>query len=63
VTLQDYRTRYAWYRADPDLAELHRASRCISIVDDHEITNTPGGTAPAITTWAKGAMPIARRRR
>ena len=30
ITLDDYRTRYAWYRADPDLAELHRAvqQRC-----------------------------------
>ncbi|MES2753256.1 MAG: alkaline phosphatase D family protein [Pseudomonadota bacterium] len=39
VTLDDYRTRYAWYRADPDLAELHRRYPIISIVDDHEIAN------------------------
>ena len=39
VTLEDYRTRYAWYRADPDLAEMHRMFPVISIVDDHEITN------------------------
>jgi alkaline phosphatase D len=46
VTLQDYRTRYAWYRADPDLAELHRAFPMISIIDDHEITNN---------AWREGA--------
>lgn len=39
VTLDDYRTRYAWYRADPDLAELHRMFPMISIIDDHEVAN------------------------
>ena len=46
VTLDDYRTRYAWYRADPDLAEMHRMFPVISIVDDHEITNN---------AWVDGA--------
>ncbi|HEU0043504.1 alkaline phosphatase D family protein [Sphingomonas sp.] len=46
VTLDDYRTRYAWYRADPDLAEMHRRFPVISIVDDHEITNN---------AWVNGA--------
>lgn len=46
VTLDDYRTRYAWYRADPDLAEMHRMFPVISIVDDHEITNN---------AWVNGA--------
>ena len=46
VTLDDYRTRYAWYRADPDLAEMHRMFPVISIVDDHEVTNN---------TWRDGA--------
>ena len=46
VTLDDYRTRYAWYRADPDLAELHRNFPMISIIDDHEVCNN---------TWKGGA--------
>ena len=46
VTLDDYRTRYAWYRADPDLAEMHRNFPVISIIDDHEVANN---------TWRDGA--------
>ena len=46
VTLDDYRTRYAWYRADPDLAEMHRMFPIISIVDDHEVANN---------SWRDGA--------
>ena len=39
VTLEDYRTRYAQYRLDPDLAEVHRQHPFITIWDDHESTN------------------------
>jgi len=39
VTLQDYRSRYAQYRLDPDLQELHRKVPFITIWDDHEIAN------------------------
>ena len=39
VRLADYHARYASYRADPDLAELHRRFPMIAIWDDHEITN------------------------
>ena len=39
VTLQDYRTRYAQYRLDPDLQELHRQHSMLSIWDDHEFAN------------------------
>jgi alkaline phosphatase D len=46
VTLADYRTRYAWYRADPDLAEMHRMFPIISTVDDHEVANN---------SWRDGA--------
>ncbi|HWK35465.1 alkaline phosphatase D family protein [Sphingomonas sp.] len=46
VTLDDYRTRYAWYRADPDLAEMHRMLPIVSIVDDHEVANN---------SWRDGA--------
>ncbi len=38
-TLSDYRTRYALYRLDEDLQEVHRLHPFITIWDDHEITN------------------------
>ena len=39
VTLADYRQRYAQYRADEDLQELHRQHPMIWVWDDHEICN------------------------
>lgn len=39
VTLDDYRKRYALYRADPDLQELHRQHPLVVIWDDHEVAN------------------------
>lgn len=39
LTLDDYRTRYAQYRLDPDLAEAHRQHPFINIWDDHESTD------------------------
>ncbi len=45
-TLDDYRTRYAQYRRDPDLHKLHQCHPFINIVDDHEFCND---------TWRDGA--------
>jgi alkaline phosphatase D len=39
LTLQDYRQRYAQYRRDPDLQELHRQHSMLSIWDDHEFAD------------------------
>ena len=39
LTLQDYRTRYAQYRLDPDLQAAHRMHPFICVWDDHEIAN------------------------
>lgn len=39
VTLDDYRRRYAHYRKDADLQEVHRQHPFIAVWDDHEITN------------------------
>jgi len=39
LTLEDYRTRYAQYRLDPDLREVHASHPFICVWDDHEITN------------------------
>jgi alkaline phosphatase D len=39
VTLADYRQRYATYRSDPDLQEVHRQHPFITTWDDHELAN------------------------
>ena len=39
VSMEDYRSRYANYRLDPDLQALHAAHSFITIWDDHEIAN------------------------
>lgn len=39
LTLNDYRQRYAQYRSDPDLKQLHARMPVIAIWDDHEIAN------------------------
>ncbi len=41
VSLDQYRTRYAHYRLDPDLAEVHRKHPFIHVWDDHEFTCDP----------------------
>ena len=46
VTLFDYRQRYASYRRDPALMELHRRHPIIVIWDDHETANN---------SWENGA--------
>jgi phosphodiesterase/alkaline phosphatase D-like protein len=40
-SLADYRRRYAHYRSDPDLQELHRRSPMIHVWDDHEFADDP----------------------
>lgn len=39
ISLEDYRTRHAQYKRDPDLQELHRQHPFITIWDDHESTD------------------------
>ncbi|WIV97447.1 alkaline phosphatase D family protein [Kinneretia aquatilis] len=39
IALDDYRRRYAQYRADADLQRLHAKLPMIAVWDDHEITN------------------------
>lgn len=38
-TLRSYRTRYAQYKTDPDLQDLHAIAPMIAIWDDHELAN------------------------
>lgn len=44
VTLEDYRSRYAQYRLDPQLQEVHRLQPFIIIWDDHETANNSSVT-------------------
>ncbi|MEN3159175.1 alkaline phosphatase D family protein [Alkalimonas sp. NCh-2] len=46
ISLTDYRKRYALYRTDPDLQELHATLPWYLVWDDHEISND---------TWYSGA--------
>ena len=39
ITLADYRARYAQYRGDPDLQEVHRQHPAIIVWDDHEVAD------------------------
>lgn len=39
ISLEDYRTRYAQYRSDPDLQAMHRLHPFIGTWDDHESAN------------------------
>jgi alkaline phosphatase D len=39
LSLADYRARYAFYRRDPDLQEVHRRHPWIAVWDDHEFAN------------------------
>lgn len=38
-TLNSYRTRYAQYKTDPDLQDLHATAPMIAVWDDHELAN------------------------
>lgn len=44
LSLADYRQRYAQYRTDPDLQEVHRQHPFICIWDDHETANNAWST-------------------
>jgi len=46
VSLEDYRTRYALYRSDPNLKAVHAAMPWITVWDDHEFANN---------SWVDGA--------
>ena len=42
-SLDDYRQRYALYKADPDLKAAHAAAAFVSTFDDHEVENNWAG--------------------
>ncbi|KAI7841597.1 hypothetical protein COHA_004767 [Chlorella ohadii] len=56
-TLDDFRQRYACYRTDPDLQELHRRFPWVCVWDDHEIADTASVTAFAEWVPVRGLHP------
>ncbi|MGC5254948.1 alkaline phosphatase D family protein [Gordonia sp. DT218] len=46
MDLDDYRDRYALYKLDPHLREIHRTSPFVTIFDDHEVDNNWAATVP-----------------
>jgi alkaline phosphatase D len=46
LSLDDYRARYACYKADPDLQAMHAACPWLMTWDDHEVQNDYAGLAP-----------------
>ena len=46
VTLEDYRARYAFYKADLSLQEVHRRFPFIVTPDDHEVANNYAALIP-----------------
>ncbi len=55
ISLQDYRTRHAFYKQDPDLMELHRQFPFITIWDDHESTDNAYSEGTTGNTGVPGA--------
>ena len=61
LTLQDYRLRYACYRADPDLQRLHQMAPMAAFWDDHESANDSWeGGAQNHQTAAEGDWNVRR---
>jgi len=56
VTLDDYRNRYAQYKADPDLQAAHAACPWIVTWDDHEVADNYAGTSPAVGEPVEGFL-------
>jgi alkaline phosphatase D len=57
LTLEDYRSRYALHKSDPDLQAMHAACPWVFTWDDHEVQNdyaalTPGDAGPAAADFA-----------
>jgi alkaline phosphatase D len=46
VDLASYRRKYARYRSDPDLRELHRLHPTVHVWDDHEVENNYSDNDP-----------------
>ena len=62
LSLADYRQRYAQYRGDEDLLELHRQHPMIWVWDDHEVCNNAWRDGAADHDPASDGDYAARRR-
>ena len=56
LTLDDYRSRYAVYRGEPELQAMHAACPWLVAWDDHEVQNdyaglVPGSSGPAVADF------------
>lgn len=56
TTLEDYRTRYAQYKTDPDLQAAHAACPWVVTWDDHEVADNYAGRHPAVGEPAHGFL-------
>lgn len=61
VTLAEYRSRHAQYKADPDCQAMHAAHPFIACWDDHEVANNPWTTGAANHQPAAEGDWLARR--
>jgi alkaline phosphatase D len=60
VTLDEYRQRYAIYRSDIDLQDVHRRHPFIVVWDDHEIANDASVTGAPAHTAKQGLWAVRR---
>ena len=60
VTLDEYRQRYAIYRSDIDLQDVHRRHPFIVVWDDHEIANDASLTGAPAHTAKQGLWAVRR---
>jgi alkaline phosphatase D len=62
LTLDNYREKYALYRSDKALRDLHAAFPMVAIWDDHEVQDNYAGGAPGGGLDASKRWSAARRR-
>jgi alkaline phosphatase D len=62
LTLADYRAKYALYRSDKALRDLHAKFPMVAIWDDHEVQDNYAGAAPGGGLDASKRWSAARRR-
>ncbi len=55
VDLGSYRRKYALYRSDPDLRELHRVHPTAHVWDDHEVSNNYSDGEPPVPAAQRAA--------
>ena len=58
TTLEDYRTRHAQYKSDPDLQEAHRLHPWIVVWDDHEFARSAIARAMGLDPTAYALPPV-----